>query len=414
MSLRSAIHIALANFRRHKMRTVLSSLGIIIGILSVSLIITFGKGVKSFVLSQVTSFGTDIIDITTKIPSKGTFGTAASMVQGIKVTTLKTADLEAAEDFSFVTGQAGFAAGQAWATHQGEEANAFIFATGYQYINIDQQSKLKKGRFFNYSEQKGLSKILILGSEIKENLFGDQDALGKKVKVQDHTFKVIGVLASRGQVSGFNLDTMIMLPVTTGQKLLLGIDYINEGLIQVKPGTNMELAVSRLEALLRRRHKINDPTKDDFLIMSLDEALEIAQDVSTALNFLLIFLASISLLVGGIGIMNIMLVSLSERIREVGLRKAIGANDNDILKQFLIESTLLTSFGGLLGISLAFSLTLIVKVGAQAAGLEWPLSFPIGGFLIVFFVSILVGVLFGIYPARKAAQLDPIEAIRHE
>jgi putative ABC transport system permease protein len=414
MSLRAAIHIALSNFKRHKMRTVLSSLGIIIGILSVSLIITFGKGVKSFVLSQVTSFGTDIIDITTKIPGKGTFGTAASMVQGVKVTTLKTADLEAAEDFSFVTGQAGFASGQAWATYQGEETSAFLFASGYQYIDIDQQSKLKKGRFFNYSEQKGVAKVLVLGSEIKENLFGDQEALGKKVKIQDHSFKVIGVLASRGQVSGFNLDTMVMLPVTTGQKLLLGIDYINEGIIQVKPGTNMELAVSRLEALLRRRHRINDPTKDDFLIMSLDEALEIAQDVTEALNFLLIFLASISLLVGGIGIMNIMLVSLSERIREVGLRKAIGANDNDILRQFLVESTLLTSFGGLLGIFLAFSLTLIVKVGAQTVGLEWPLSFPIGGFFIAFFISILVGVLFGIYPARKAARLDPIEAIRHE
>lgn len=414
MSIRDSIRIALVNFRKHKVRTFLSVLGVVIGILSVSLIVSLGQGVKGFVVSQVTQFGSNIIDITSKVPGKGAMGTVTSGVQGVEVTSLKESDFEAIESFDFVVDQASFTMGQVWTQYRNEENQAYLMAVSPAYINIDQQAKLKKGRFFTESENEGANRVVVLGLEAKEKLFGNREAIGKSVKLKNYNFKVIGIMAERGQVAGFNYDDVVWAPLKTGQQSILGVDYVREGIVKIKAGEDMDLAKSRIESMLRRRHNISDPDKDDFLVMSIEEALEIANNVTQALNILLIFLASISLLVGGVGIMNIMLVSLSERIREVGLRKALGATDRDLLLQFLTESTLLTAFGGLIGIVLALLLTVVGSVVVRQFGIAWRISFPIVGFSVAFLVSVAVGILFGVYPARKAAKLDPIKAIREE
>ena len=414
MKLKDAVKIAYSNFKKHKLRTLLSVLGIVVGILSVTMIVSFGQGLKGFVSSQVSAFGDDIIDVVVKVPGKSNFGTVTSMAQGVTITTLTSDDFEAMEEFDFVESQTSYNGTQEWVTYRNEENRSFLIASGADYINIDKQAKIAEGRFFTESEDKGVKKVAVIGSNTKEELFGNEQAVGKNIKIRGKSFKVVGVMQERGQIGGFNFDNLVGIPLKTGQKLVMGIDHVTEGLVKIKPGTDSALAVSRIENLLRRRHNITDPDKDDFQVMSMEEAAEIADTVTNALNLLLVFLASISLLVGGIGVMNTMLVSMSERIREIGLRKAFGAKDSDILNQFLVESILLTTIGGSIGIFLGFILTLLGSLVAYSVGAEWGVTFPIGGFLIALMVSVLTGLIFGVYPAQKASQLDPIEAIREE
>ncbi len=414
MKLKDAVKIAYSNFKKHKLRTLLSVLGIVVGILSVTMIVSFGQGLKGFVSSQVSAFGDDIIDVVVKVPGKSNFGTVTSMAQGVTITTLTSDDFEAMEEFDFVESQTSYNGTQEWVTYRNEENRSFLIASGADYINIDKQAKIAEGRFFTESEDKGVKKVAVIGSNTKEELFGNEQAVGKNIKIRGKSFKVVGVMQERGQIGGFNFDNLVGIPLKTGQKLVMGIDHVTEGLVKIKPGTDSALAVSRIENLLRRRHNITDPDKDDFQVMSMEEAAEIADTVTNALNLLLVFLASISLLVGGIGVMNTMLVSMSERIREIGLRKAFGAKDSDILNQFLVESILLTTIGGSIGIFLGLVLTLLGSLVAYSVGAEWGVTFPIGGFLIALMVSVLTGLIFGVYPAQKASQLDPIEAIREE
>jgi len=286
--------------------------------------------------------------------------------------------------------------------------------TSHRYIDIDQQEKIATGRFYTEQEENSFQKVVVLGKDVKEHLFGEQLAVGKSIKIKGESFKVIGVLQKRGQMAGFNYDDLAFIPLQTGLRIILGVDHVMEGLVRIKPDTDMSVAVSRIESLLRRRHGISDPEKDDFQVMSMDQVVEIAGDVTTALNILLILLAGISLLVGGIDIMDIMLASLSERMKEVGLRKAVGATDKDILHQFLVESALLTGIGGIIGIILAFVFTLGLGFVIQKLGVEWEITFPLQGAIFALLVSVGLGFLFGLYPARKAAKLEPIKAIREE
>ena len=310
--------------------------------------------------------------------------------------------------------QASYNIGKDWINYRDKENNTLLFMASPQYLNIDKQEKIEEGRFYTEQEENSFQKVVVLGRDVKENLFGEQSAIGKFIKIKGESFKVIGIFQKRGQVAGFNYDDLVFIPLKTGLKVLLGVDYVMEGLVKVKPGTDMPLAVSRIESLLRRRHGITDPDKDDFQVMSMDQVVKIAGDVTTALNILLILLAGISLLVGGIDIMDIMLASASERMKEIGLRKAVGATDKDILHQFLVESALLTSIGGIIGIISAFIFTLGLGFIIQTLGIEWKIVFPLQGAIIALVVSIGIGILFGLYPARKAARLEPIEAIREE
>jgi len=414
MSIKESTKIALRNFKRHRGRTFLSILGIVIGVFSVALILSLGQGVKGYVMNQITAFGTNIIDISVKIPGKSTMGTVTSMAQGVTITSLKQEDFEAIAKFDFVIAQTSYNTSKAWINYRDKENNTLLLMTSHQYLNIDQQEKIAEGRFYTEREEKSFQKVAVLGKDVAENLFGEQSAVGQSIKIKGESFKVIGTLQKRGQMAGFNYDDLAFIPLKTGLKTLLGVNYVMEGLVKVKPDTDMPLAVSRIESLLRRRHNISDPSKDDFQAMSMDQVVAIAGDVTTALNVLLILLASISLLVGGVGIMDIMLASLSERMKEVGLRKAVGATDKDILHQFLVESALLTTMGGMIGIILAFMFILGLGFIIQRLGIEWKISFPLQGAIVALLVSVGIGFLFGLYPARKAAHLEPIDALQKE
>jgi putative ABC transport system permease protein len=243
-----------------------------------------------------------------------------------------------------------------------------------------------------------------------------QGAIGKKIKIKGQSFEVIGIMKDRSSSisGGFDLNDYVYMPLKTAHKLIMGIDYVFEIGIRVQDTSYFSQARADLERLLRRNHNISDPTKDDFQIMTMEEALNTINDISVVINLLLGLLAAISLLVGGVGIMNIMLVSVSERTREIGLRKALGATKKNILIQFLIEAIIITGVGGVIGVVLGVIMAITAALIIKTQGLNWPLSISWIAIIVSFIISSLIGLVFGLSPARKAASLDPIRALRKE
>jgi ABC-type antimicrobial peptide transport system permease subunit len=272
-----------------------------------------------------------------------------------------------------------------------------------------------EGTFFTEEDIIQRSKIAVIGSRVREKIFGQSDALGEYIKVQGQNMRVVGVLPKRGQVSAFNIDEIVLLPYSTAQKDILGIDHFFEVFIRVKDGADVDLAASDIRATLRELHNISDPAKDDFFVLTQKDIVDRLSTITQALTIFLAMIASISLVVGGIGIMNIMLVSVTERTREIGLRKALGATNSDIMRQFLIEAVILTISGGaigtIIGVSLAFIISEVLKTQFNLA---WPFQLPLSAIILGVGMAGIVGLIFGIYPARKAADKDPIEALRYE
>ena len=272
-----------------------------------------------------------------------------------------------------------------------------------------------EGTVFGADEIASKASVAILGAEVKKKLFGASDALGEKIKIKGRTFRVVGILAAKGQVSLFNVDNMVLVPYTTAQQYLLGIDYFHTFILRASSDETVDQVVRDAQATLREMHGIDDPSKDDFHVTSQADAAERVRTITDVLTMLLISVAAISLVVGGIGIMNIMLVSVTERTREIGLRKAIGATENDILLQFLLEAVILTAMGGVFGIILGAGLSFLISIIlTNAVGLDWTFVFPVSAAVLGISVSAVIGLVFGLYPARQASQKSPIEALRYE
>jgi putative ABC transport system permease protein len=272
-----------------------------------------------------------------------------------------------------------------------------------------------EGRLFTDEEVKSYADVVLIGSKVNEELFGNESGLDKKIKIKGRNFKVIGVFGQKGQVSFVNFDEIVVVPYTTAQQYIFGIKFYHRIVVEADEEKNVERTVEDIKAAIRASHNITDPEKDDFFVETQADAIEM---VGTIMNILKLFLASIaaiSLVVGGIGIMNIMLVSVTERTKEIGLRKAVGATNKDILTQFLLESVTLTATGGLVGILLGAFLALVSSlVLSRALATNWAFTFPLSAVFLGIGVSAFVGLIFGIYPARRAARLDPIVALRYE
>jgi putative ABC transport system permease protein len=272
-----------------------------------------------------------------------------------------------------------------------------------------------EGTVFSEDDVKSLSSVVVLGANIKEDLFGLSDAVGEKVKIKNRTFRVMGVMGKKGQVSFLNMDDMIIMPYTTAQSYLMGIDYFHNIIVEAESEDLIDETVSDIEATLRELHDITDPEKDDFHVNTQADAAEIVGSITGVLTALLVAVAAISLLVGGIGIMNIMLVSVTERTREIGPRKALGATSEDILTQFLLEAVILTGAGGVIGIGFGSLLSFLAAIVlSQFVASGWVFVFPLSAALVGLFISAAIGLGFGIYPAKEAASKDPIEALRYE
>ena len=284
---------------------------------------------------------------------------------------------------------------------------------GYNLQEVE-KFEISSGRLFTKEEEDSLSQVAVLGYTMKDLLFGEDDPVGKTIYIKGKPFRVIGVAAKRGAVFGMDMDKMVLLPTKTMQKRILGVNYFQQIVAKAKNGEQIKQTVAELEETMRENHDITDPNKDDFAVNTMEEAISMLSAVVDGLTFLLVALVCVSLLVGGVGIMNIMYVSVTERTFEIGLRKAVGAKNRDVLWQFLAEAVILTLAGGFFGIILGAILALVIYWIAISYNFIWVYSVPITSIILAVSFSAVIGLIFGIYPAKKAANLNPIEALRKE
>lgn len=410
MSLLEAIRSALSAIGANALRSALTMLGIIIGVAAVIAMVAIGSGARERVDSQIKSLGANLAIIQAGNVTQGgvRLGAGAS-------STLTDEDAKAvAAEVEDVVASASVITTRAQAVYAGTNWSTTITATDLDFFTAREWG-LAEGRLFEPEELRRGEIVAIIGQTVARNLFGDSDPLGQMFRIRNVPFKVIGVMAGKGQSAlGQDQDDVIFVPLDTGRRRIVGRNYARDRSVQtimVKFASEQAInpGIEQTRALLRQRHRLTEDQEDDFIVRNLTEIANTATAAASTLSWLLAAVAGVSLLVGGIGIMNIMLVSVTERTREIGLRLAVGARQRDVLSQFLIEATTLATIGGAVGIALGVGAATAI---ARFAG--WPFVISPQTILIAVGVSGLIGVFFGFYPARQAAKLDPIEALRRE
>jgi len=407
-TLLASLWIALRALRVNKMRSALTMLGIIIGVAAVITMIAVGSGAKARIAEQIASMGSNLLIVLSGSATSGgmRFGTGT-------VPTLTVEDAKAIlNEIPAVRYVAPNLSGVAQIVYGNQNWSTIVNGTFPEILEI-REWRLASGRPFTQQDLDGAAKVCILGKTVAENLFGAIDPVGQIVRIKKIPFTVIGVLSPKGQSTwGQDQDDTIFVPLSTAQKKLFGTAFpgmVRTITVQAKGPEYVEEAERQITELLRQRHRIQPSQDNDFSVRNLTEVMSSAEQSAETMSYLLGAIASISLIVGGIGIMNIMLVSVTERTREIGIRMAVGAKSRDILLQFLIESLVLSTMGGTIGILLGMAGTFVLSALTQ-----WPTLFSVKAILLAFLFSGCVGVFFGFYPARKAALLNPIEALRYE
>lgn len=399
----------------NKARSFLTMLGIIIGVAAVIIIMAVGAGAQSLILAQVKTLGTNKIGI---MPGGSEGDGPPASVMGRDVTTLTYEDAVALNDKKNVPNLVDLVAYYKGVGTVNWGNNAYdtnLSGCTASFPDVE-DGEVASGRFFTEEEERNLSKVAVLGSTVKEELFGESDAIGKNIKIKKHSFKVIGVMKERGSVAFQDYDDQVFIPVKTMQKLIAGVNHLGLIRAQVDHEDNTDRVIEDIKMTLRDRHDITDQSgkEDDFTVSSSAQALDMIGTITNALKYFLAAMAALSLIVGGIGIMNIMFISVTERTREIGLRKAVGANNYNILTQFLIEAVIITMMGGILGIISGAIISFLVSVIAHLLGYDWEFIVSIWSVILGVTVSAGVGIVFGLFPARKASQLEPVEALRYE
>jgi len=389
---------------QNKMRSILTMLGIIIGVGAVIAMLSVGMGAKKSILDRMSSLGNNVLQI---FPGSITQG-GIRMGMGSRSTLTEEDAIAIKKEIPSAiyvapmintTGQVIYR-NQNWATRiQGSNADFFDI----------RDWQIESGVPFTEQEIRGAAKVCLLGKTVVENLFIDEDPLGKTIRINHMPFRVIGVLARKGSGFGGDQDDAIIVPYTTVMKRLTGARFLNNIQVSVESAEAIPQVQQQITELLRQRHNIGQGKEDDFSIMNMADVMAAATAMAGTMTMLLGSVASVSLLVGGIGIMNIMLVSVTERTREIGIRMAVGAKRFDILLQFIIEALTLSLLGGIIGIVLGVSISVLIATIAK-----WTVSISAGSIILAFGFACATGIFFGYYPARKAADMDPIEALRYE
>ena len=405
MRLLRLIRVALASIARNAMRSGLTMLGIVIGVGAVLVMIAIGQGAKSTIQDRIDALGTNLIVVTPGAAQQGGVSLGAGTMGQL---TIDDAELLKREGIvisavSPVVNTFGQLVGA------GTNWRAMVFGVSTDYLII-RSWPVEDGRFFEESELQGARTVAVIGATVAENVFPDGDAVGQTVRVRNVPFTIIGVLARKGQTAeGRDQDDVIIAPYTTVRTRLAGRMFISQIIATTPSRSDIPAAQEEIRGIMREAHRLADYDSDDFTIRDQADLAETAQGTADVMTWLLAAIAGISLVVGGIGIMNIMLVSVTERTREIGIRMAVGARGSDVLSQFLVESIILSTLGGLVGVAVGFAWATIV---ARITG--WSTAIAPEMIVLALGFAGAVGVFFGFYPARRASQLDPIQALRRE
>ncbi|MFH1077980.1 MAG: ABC transporter permease [Patescibacteria group bacterium] len=409
---RDTLRISMDSLRRNKSRSFLTMLGIIIGVASVILMLAIGNGAERFILSQVASFGSDTIFVTNG-PGEEKTASPATALLAKQVLTIR--DMKRLRLFPWVTLTDGAIIQPALVESSTDSFSASIFSGTeqlFEFYNLE----IGGGAFFTSSDVDGSTSVAVIGTDLAKDLFGNEDPVGQRIRIAKKNYRVIGLIMPAGTKFFTNLDRVVFVPVTTLMQQL-NRDKLLRITIQVS-GISMSDAKEQIRVALRETHKLNNPegdlTKDDFKLTTQEDAAERAGAIGTILQVLLSSIAAISLVVGGVGIMNIMYVTVTERTREIGLRKAIGAKSRDVLAQFLMEAVLLTVIAGAIGVVLGVLMSWAGLSALSAYQTGWTFEMPWNAMLLGFTVSAAIGIVFGYFPAQGAAKLNPIEALRYE
>lgn len=408
MNFPMTLRIAFKALSRNKMRSGLTMLGIIIGVSAVIAMIAVGSGAKARIQEQIASMGSNLLIVLSGSATSGGIRFGSGSVPTLTVDDAKAIATELPSikySAPVLTGIVQIVSGnQNWSTAAYGSTPEALLIRDWPVVN---------GRALTQADVDGRAAVCLLGQTVAENLFGDMDPVGQIVRIKKFPFTVIGVLALKGQTTwGQDQDDTVYVPLTTSQRLLFGRNFpgmVRSISVQATSAETLKQAEEEITQLLRQRHRLRSDQENDFSVRNLTEAMSTAEESARVMSLLLGAIASIALLVGGIGIMNIMLVSVTERTREIGIRLAVGARERDILYQFLIEALVLSLIGGLIGIVIGVSASLLIS-----HFVKWPTLVSPQALLLSFSFAGGVGMFFGFYPARKAAKLDPIEALRFE
>ncbi|MCR4410691.1 MAG: FtsX-like permease family protein [Candidatus Aminicenantes bacterium] len=408
MKILRILRVSMRALARNKMRSFLTILGIIIGVAAVIAMVSIGEGAKKGIEERFASMGTNLLFV---YPGSRNIRGVQSGFGGF--TNLKPDDARAIEErCDAVKATSPSINTRAQVVYANKNWNTQIQGTGEKFPEI-RNWRVVEGVYFDESQVASGAKVCVLGSLVKQNLFEDEDPIGKTIRINKIPFTVIGVLESKGEQGGFfNRDDMIAAPYTTVMRRLRGVDYINSIDVAAVSADKTSEAQRQIEELMRERHRIAPGAEDDFQVRNIADVAESAAESTKIMTILLGSIAGISLIVGGIGIMNIMLVSVTERIREIGVRLAVGARERDILLQFLIEAVVLSVTGGVIGIIIGVGASRLMKYISLFSNITTVVTPE--SIMLAFFFAASVGIFFGYYPARKASKLDPIEALRYE
>jgi putative ABC transport system permease protein len=405
MSVLVVFRVALSALGRNKMRTALTMLGMIIGVSAVITMVALGTGAQQSIESQIQAVGTNVIQVSAGNFQQGGVrmgqGAAATLVPDDATAIAELPGVQYCAAGMNTRGQI-VAGNQNWASQlQGTDVD----------LPLIRSWPTQQGAFFSPQDVTTASKVAVLGSVVRKNLFADDvDPIGQVIRIQNQPFTVVGVMSEKGQSGmGQDQDDVVFTPYTTVMKKLRGVTYINQITVSAASADQVNKVADEVTSLMRIRHKIQPGDPDDFMVRTIEEMASVREQATQTMTMLLASIAGVSLLVGGIGIMNIMLVSVTERTREIGLRMAIGARGRDVLLQFLVEAVVLSLFGGMTGIALGFGFSEAIQLW-----LQWPAAVSYEAVVMSFGFAAGIGVFFGFYPARKAAALDPIEALRFE
>ena len=396
--------MAWASLIANKMRSILTMLGIIIGVAAVIALVSIGNGVKQDIQNSISSLGSNLLMVMPGAPrTPGVRPSAGSMKS------LKVSDYEAIAKLDGVRAASPMTNGSYVVIYQNKNWTTSVSGVSYNYLDVNNWS-MKSGRFLSEKNVQNRERVAVVGKTVVKNLFGDEDPVGAEIRVKNIPFRIIGVLNSKGSgAMGNDQDDMVIIPYTTAMERVEGIDYLRMIYVVGKDENGIDRLQSDIENLLRVRHGIKDTNLDDFNIQNMNSIMETMEETTGTLTLFLGAVAAISLVVGGIGIMNIMLVSVTERTREIGVRKALGATYSVIVTQFLIEAVVISLMGGIIGIILGIGSS---KLIGMASGMSTVISVPT--IVMSFAFSMAIGLIFGIYPARKAAKLNPIDALHYE